>query len=200
MTWALIIPASVWSWTSWTASRNWRPEFANWRNKFRCFTGGYRNGSQQIYHYSLNQTRSGSLDCFARAEMVVAKKMFKAIMLDNGLELRLYDISRKVAGDRWRVGVVARIDMPVDDSQYFVNDKSLADFKSFKESFGEKVRFEQKRERNFIDAKHKDEVLQSLIDSFLQSALAYLSHPDFPQKYVLRQFKEYLKRKTWYSQ
>lgn len=90
-------------------------------------------------------------------------------MLDNGLELRLYDTSRKVAGDRWRVGVVARIDMPVDDAQYFVDDKSLADFKSFKESFGEKVRFEQKRERNFIDAKHKDEVLQSLIDSFLQS-------------------------------
>jgi len=198
MTWALIIPASVWSWTCWTASRNWRPEFANWRNKFRCFTGGCSNGSQQIYHYSLNQTRSGSLDCFTHAEMVVTEKLIKAIMLDNGLELKLYDASRKVAGDRWRVGVVARIDIPVGDAQFSANDKSLVDLKSFKESFGEKARFEQKRERNFIDAKHKDDVLQSLIDSFLRSALVYLSHPDFPKKYVHRQYKEYLKRKTWY--
>lgn len=132
--------------------------------------------------------------------MVVAEKLMKAIVLDNGLKLTLYDTSRKIAGDRWRVGLIARMDIPIDDAQFSVNDKSLTDFKSFKVSFGEKVHFEQKRERNFIDAKHKDDVLQSLIDLFLENALAYLSHPDFPNKYVLRQYNEYLKKKSWYPQ
>ena len=35
----------------------------------------------------------------------------KTMDLDNGLKLEIYDISRKLAGDRWYVGMVARIDI-----------------------------------------------------------------------------------------
>ena len=63
-------------------------------------------------------------------------------------------------------------------------------------SLGESVCFEQKRERNFIEAKEKDEVLNNLTDSFFPSALDYVSNPDFPKRFLLHQNKEYLKRKS----
>jgi hypothetical protein len=130
--------------------------------------------------------------------MTVKEKLINTIRFDNGLELNFYDSSRKVAGDRWQVGIVARIDIPVDNAHFSEFNGNVGDLAAFRKACGEKVRFEQKRQRNFIDAKYKDSVRRGLMDSFLKSALAYLSHADFAKKQVFRQYKEYLKRKTWY--
>jgi len=46
----------------------------------------------------------------------VEQTLIKTIELNNGLKLHFYDISRKLAGDRWYVGVIARIDIPLIDS------------------------------------------------------------------------------------
>ena len=43
--------------------------------------------------------------------------------LRNGLILEFYDISRKLAGDWWYVGVIARIDIPIDEFFYQENVK-----------------------------------------------------------------------------
>ena len=126
------------------------------------------------------------------------KKRIRAIGLSNGLLLELYDLSRKIAGDRWQIGMLARIDIPLDDALIALIDHHPEDLPAFREASRGTVRFEQKRERNFIDAKHREQVLQNLIDMFLQSAFSYLSHPDFPKKVVLRKYKEHVKRKTWY--
>ena len=132
--------------------------------------------------------------------MTAKEKLINTMRLDNGLKLNFYDTSRKVAGDRWRVGIVARIDIPLDDAWFFAIDENVVDLAAFRKACGGKVRFEQKRERNFIDAKYKDSVLRSLMDSYIESTLAYLSHADFAKKQVLRRYQEYLKRKTWYAQ
>ena len=132
--------------------------------------------------------------------MAVKKKLINTIRLGNGLELKLYDSCRKVAGDRWRVGIVARIDIPLDEARFFKIDENVVDLAAFRKACRGKVRFEQKRERNFIDAKHRDSVRRSLMDSYLENTLAYLSHADFAKKQVLRRYQEYLKRKTWYPQ
>ncbi|MGD8844199.1 MAG: hypothetical protein PVJ84_02845 [Desulfobacteraceae bacterium] len=130
----------------------------------------------------------------------MAEKIIKTIVLDNDLELRFYDASRKVAGDRWQVTLIARIEIPVEQATFLADENNLYNFKTFMASCENKVHYEQKRTRNFIGATQKDDVLQSLMDSFLTSSLAYLSHPHFPQKYILRQYQAYLKRKTWAAQ
>lgn len=127
----------------------------------------------------------------------MTEKLIKTIRLNNYLELNLIDASSKIAGDRRQVCMVARMNIPVNDNPIFLNDKSMDDFKLFRSSVGEKVGFEQKRVCNFIDAKQKESVLQKLVESFLQAALAYLSHPDFSKKYVLKRYQEFLKKKTW---
>ena len=66
------------------------------------------------------------------------------------------------------------------------------------QALGANVIFEQKRTRNFIDAKEKEKSLNNLYDSFLENSLAYLSHADFPKKFVLKKYKEYLDKNKWY--
>ncbi|MBT9438589.1 MAG: hypothetical protein GAS50_05285, partial [Desulfobacterales bacterium] len=44
------------------------------------------------------------------------EKLIKTIDLENGLELKLYDASRKLAGDRWLVSLIARMEIPTSDS------------------------------------------------------------------------------------
>jgi len=64
-------------------------------------------------------------------------------------------------------------------------------------ALGESVRFQQIMERHYIDEREKDNFLNDLMDSFIKRTLNYLSRPDFPGKYVLKEFQAYRKRKTW---
>ena len=124
--------------------------------------------------------------------------LIKTIELSNGLKLDFYDISRKLAGDRWYVGVIARIDIPLIDSLLTNQHLSHYSVEELMKTLGESVRFQQKRERHYIDEREKDDLLNSLMNSFINRTLNYLSHPDFPVKYVLKQFQTDLKRKTCY--
>ncbi len=125
--------------------------------------------------------------------------LIKSIELSNGLKLDFYDISRKLAGDRWYVGVIARIDIPLIDSLLTNQHLSHFSIEEIRNALGESVRFQQKRERHYIDELEKDDLMNSLLDSFIKRTLTYLSLPDFPGKYVLKEFQAYLKRKTWYQ-
>jgi len=123
----------------------------------------------------------------------------KSIELSNGLKLDFYDISRKLAGDRWYVGLIARIDIPLIDSLLTNQHLSQYSVEEIRNMLGESVRFQQKRERHYIDEREKDDLLKSLMGSFIKRTLNYLSHPDFPGKYVLKEFQAYRKQKTWYQ-
>jgi len=125
------------------------------------------------------------------------EKLIKTIDLENGLQLKLYDASRKLAGDRWLVSLIARMEIPTSDSLLKEDVSSSLNIDEVRKVLGEKLLFEQKREKIFIDEKEKDEVMKEIQDSFLSSSLFYFSHSDFPQKYVLKKFNEKIKRDSW---
>lgn len=125
------------------------------------------------------------------------QSLMKTMELSNGLKLDFYDISRKLAGDRWYVGMVARIDIPLTDlllANQLLSDYSVEEVRN---ALGETVRFQEKRERHYIDEREKDPLLQIMMDSFIKSTLNYYSHSDFPVKYVLKEFKAHLKQQAW---
>jgi hypothetical protein len=124
------------------------------------------------------------------------QKFIKTIELSNGLKLDFYDISRKLAGDRWYVGLIAKIDIPLIDSLPTNQHLSHYSVEEIRNTLGESVRFQQILERHYIDEREKDDLLKSLMDSFIKRTLKYLSLPDFPGKYVLKEFRAYRKRKT----
>jgi hypothetical protein len=123
--------------------------------------------------------------------------LIKTMELNNGLKLAVYDISRKLAGDRWYVGMIALIDVPLTDSLLTNQQLSNYSVEKIRNAMGEVVRFQQKRERHYIDEREKDALLHGLMDSFIKNTLNYFSHPDFPGKYVLKEFKAYLKQQIW---
>ena len=125
--------------------------------------------------------------------------LIKTIELSNGLKLDFYDLSRKLAGDRWYVGMIAQIDIQLIDSLLTNQHLSHYSVEEIRNTLGESVRFQQKRERHYIDEQEKDDLLNDLMDSFIKRTLNYLSLPDFPGKYILKEFQTYRKRKTWYQ-
>lgn len=119
--------------------------------------------------------------------------LIKSISLENGLTLELYDASRRVAGDRWQVALAARIHFAVDDIHIGSNPDTSANAAAIKEALGGTIRFEQKRERNFIEESKKTAVLNNLIDSFLDSSQKYFSHPEFAKRFALKEYNRLLK-------
>jgi len=122
--------------------------------------------------------------------------LLRKIDLECGLELEIFEISRKLAGDRWYVGFIARIEIPIT---YLAGhtDSSEVDIEKMKDTLGETIRFEQKRDRHYIDEKEKDALLNSLIDDFLLCTLPYFSKKDFVKKYVLKAYKIKLEKASW---
>lgn len=125
--------------------------------------------------------------------------LIKTIDLENGLKLELFDVSRKLIGDRWFVSLIASIEMPINDLLLKKDVFPLLNIDKVRKVLGEKVLFEQKREKIFIDDKEKDEVMKEMQDLFLSSSLSYFSHPEFPQKYILKKFNEQIKKDSWYK-
>ena len=125
------------------------------------------------------------------------QSLMKRMELSNGLKLDFYDISRKLAGDRWYVGMVAGIDIPLTD--WLLTNQMLSNYsvEEVRNALGETVRFQEKRERHYIDEREKDPLLKIMMDSFIKSTLNYYSHSDFPVKYVLKEFKAHLKQQAW---
>ena len=76
--------------------------------------------------------------------------LIKSIELSNSLKLYFYDISRKLAGDRWYVGVNARIDIPLIDSLITNQHLSHFNIEEIRNALGESFRFQQKRERHLL--------------------------------------------------
>jgi hypothetical protein len=123
--------------------------------------------------------------------------LIKTKELGNGLKLEFYDISRKLAGDWWYVGVIARIDIPMIDALLKKQHLSYYSVEKLRNALGESVRFQQILEHHYIDEREKDDLLNSLMNSFIKRTLNYLSLHDFPRKYVLKEFQAYRKRETW---
>ena len=117
-------------------------------------------------------------------------QLIKTIDLENGMQLNIIDGSRKLAGDRWLVTMIARIEIPVLEVLMQSGQQSKESVDEIIKVLGEKVLFEQKRDRIFVDENEKDAIFEEVYDIFLNSTLTYLSTKEFPWKYVLKKYRE----------
>ena len=108
----------------------------------------------------------------------------------------MIDASRKVAGDRWQLCLIARIDIPLASDAFPFDAQDADKFLDFQASVGGQVRFENRLVRNFIDEQARKAVFRLMVETFLEDALPYLSHRDFPGKFVFKRFNEYRQLKT----
>ncbi len=124
----------------------------------------------------------------------VQAQLIQKIELENGLVLEFYDGSRKIAGDRYRVTLIANIRISVRSID-LKEDFPGVEPQALLRALGETVTFEKKMERNFIDAGKKDACLNALRDSFLSGTRSYLSHPEFARKFIFKTYRETVAKK-----
>ncbi len=119
--------------------------------------------------------------------------------LDNGLTLELFDLSRRVAGDRWLVGILARIPLEItmDDFSHAPDGQSL--FERFVESEGRTIYFEIKKERNFIDENERKGVLNDLLQDFRLNTLPYLGHESLASGIKKKRIAQFQERQRWWK-
>jgi hypothetical protein len=133
-------------------------------------------------------------------------RLVENIVLPNGLEIEIYDYSRKVAGDRWFVGFMARVPVEVKEEHFskaLRNDSKYASqvpelFAEFKDKHGAVTYFEIKKERNFIDQQERDKLWDSMLNNFKAHVLHYMKHKDFEQRFMNRRIKEFMEKRLWY--
>jgi hypothetical protein len=120
----------------------------------------------------------------------VEEKLADKIGLENGLTLELYDCSRPVAGDRWLVSFVARIEVDVKSEYFEGRHRPDVSLEGIRAAVGERVLYRHEKRRNFIAESEKGEVFEGLKERFLGANLGYLASPDFPYKLILRKYQE----------
>ena len=126
------------------------------------------------------------------------EKPVKTLDLKNGLKLNIYDASRKLAGDRWRVSLIARMEIPVSEVLEKNDPQPKAPVKEIKDVLGAHIIFEQKRQRIFVNANEKENVFKEMYDSFIGNSLDYLSKETFPKQFILKTFKEKMKAASFF--
>lgn len=110
--------------------------------------------------------------------------------LANGVVLRFYDESRRVAGDRWQVKI--RYDAVVLVLENFWNLVSGEPeyIEEIRACLGTEIILTNVNERNFISAQEKDALVAEIVSSAQKNVFGYLAHPGFPERYFKRCFKE----------
>jgi hypothetical protein len=122
-------------------------------------------------------------------------KLIEKIDLPNNLMLEFQDYSRLVAGDRWLVGLLARI--PIEISEEDLADRPQELYKDFLKEQGPVIYFELKKERNFIDEKEKDQVFNQMLNELKEYALSYMGHKSFAKGFIRRQIQVFEERWKW---
>ena len=109
---------------------------------------------------------------------VLQREAFK-----NGVVLTLFDYSKRIAGDRWFVKIVARLEIPVSEDFY---DSSVCRDAQFtecvKKKMGDVLTHDVIKERNFIDAAEKDTIITAIRSDISDTLFDYAQQPLFPQK------------------
>lgn len=114
-------------------------------------------------------------------------KKIESITLDNGLTLNVFDLSRKVASDRWLVKLEAAIDIDVTENCFNAKVPMPAPLAQMRAKLGERATYTYRAERNFVDAKDKDALFGQMQTNLLDQ-IRYYSHPDFAGRFLIKEF------------
>jgi len=122
-------------------------------------------------------------------------KLLEEIILPNGLKLIISDLSRPIAADTVKIEVDFKIDIDLKES-FFENE---ADYQDVKKFFGDKLVFENKEERTFVEKERGDAVREELINTFKKNLLNYLGTENFGAKYALSLLRDIRKNPYKYQ-
>ena len=117
--------------------------------------------------------------------------------LSNGTTLNLYDASRRQGTDRWIVVMEARLEIPVDDRCLPPGQRDGLSLETICKALGPLVVYVSRKERIFVPNEKKAGLLTAFQEEFCRNAVPYLLHPVFPSRFIIKQYREYQKKRAW---
>jgi hypothetical protein len=111
------------------------------------------------------------------------EKLIETITLPNGLILELWDKSRPMAGDRWLIALLAKVEVPVLPEYFSTLNNSEQAYRDLLAAYTDPLVFTQEKTRHFVDEKNIDDVL------------AELGNPRFASLYVMKKYGDLLDQK-----
>lgn len=118
-------------------------------------------------------------------------RIIRQIDLSNGLRVTFHDCSQAIVGDRSQVRLLITIPIAVKPAEFETKVEKPEALRRFVEKMGGCVEFQTSQTRNFISNDKKASLLQQMTEEFLRTNIRYLSHPEFPTRYVLKRFSEW---------
>lgn len=122
----------------------------------------------------------------------MSTEVVKKIELENNHTLVISDCSRKIGADAYLVAMKATMEIEVQKALFDGEPVSEFKFEDIKTTLGDRIVYEYRLERNFIMDSEKQEVFESLVDSFLNNIAKYVAKETFPRKLVLKEYKDRL--------
>ncbi len=113
-------------------------------------------------------------------------KLIEEIKLKNGLDLKIFDLSRSIAADTVKVEISIQTNVSLEES-FFINTE---DYVLVKNIMGDELAYEHTLERTFVSKKNEDLTRQELISTFKNNSLEYLSAVNFAKKMALSKLRE----------
>jgi len=110
--------------------------------------------------------------------------------LKNGLTLEFLDKSKKIAADRWYIHIRVEIRIPVQKKWFAKDSIDDGQFRAILNALGEEVVFSQKKERNFVSEKVKDQIVEEICDQALQIGHTYCASDTFAARTILKSFRD----------
>jgi hypothetical protein len=112
--------------------------------------------------------------------------LIEEINLDNGLILKIFDLSRRIAADTVKVEVFFQTKISLKES-YFANTE---DYNQVRNIMGDELTYEHTQERTFVSGDEEHSVRIELINTFKNNSLNYLSSANFSKKMALSTLRD----------
>ena len=114
------------------------------------------------------------------------ERSVRKLELDNGQQLEILDASRRIAADTFLVVMVARLKVAVCEAAF----SGAVEVSDMVAVLGDERTFEYRQEQNFVPEAGKDAMFDSMLDTFTANTLPYLSKPAFPEKFLMKEYRE----------
>ena len=112
--------------------------------------------------------------------------LHESIALPNGLRLEIWDYSRMIASDTFKVEMVAQAE--VDFLPAYFSER--ARYEKLIKTLGKKGLYEYRKTRSFVNERERDTVFQDLLAAFKEHTLPYVSRDEFPRRFARAKFRD----------
>lgn len=111
---------------------------------------------------------------------------------ENGVTVSFYNISKKMAADRWLVRIRCEAVYTVPESEWAVLQEEDAGLVAgMKEKYSQGLEHTIVKERTFVDEAEMDEVLQLILAQLEENVCTYIGSDIFPQKLLDQKLEEW---------